>query len=115
MARSLLPKLCLLIGLSASLPARAEEPPPFYASLPRPKVLFIADSTALEATADYWRSALPAAMSFLPLFYGEPDFHHLCDKALEEGPEDIGAGRMATAERLDLRPARRRARRERQR
>ncbi|HVZ70975.1 MAG TPA: beta-galactosidase trimerization domain-containing protein [Polyangia bacterium] len=88
MLRSLVFVLVLLTGAAR---ARADDVPPLTASLPRPKILFIADAVTAEAMSERLGATVPAEMTFLPLFYGETSFHHLCDNALNEPAEATGA------------------------
>jgi hypothetical protein len=85
------PALLLLVGLLSSAEARADAPRAVYEGLRRPKILAIAESGPVEAVAEQWRALIPADVTFLPLFYDELSFHHLCDKPLEERKEETDA------------------------
>ena len=75
--------------LAASAALAVELPRHHFATLPAPKVLYVAQSPNSEALAERWRAVLPADVTFAPLEYGHLELHHLCDKPLEESKEDV--------------------------
>ncbi len=57
----------------------------------RPHLLLIADTPGSEALAEYYRHVLPARVTFAALEYGHLEFHHLCDKPLEEPKDEVAS------------------------
>ena len=78
----------LIVGVAAGCAAPARLPQAFCQTLPHPKVLYIAPGSTSESFAEYLRCKLPADVVFAPLAYSDLEFHHLCDKPLEETKQD---------------------------
>ena len=92
----------LLLVLAALDGAPAGERPRHHChTLPPPKVLYVAGSPKSELLAEALRHNVPADVSFAPLNYGDLEFHHLCDKPLEETKEDRAYVRRQGAAHVD--------------
>ncbi len=76
-------------ALGLGVPARADSATAQFRTLPPPKVLYIADGGNSQLWAERLKAETGAAVTFVPLGYSDLEFHHLCDKPLEESKEDV--------------------------
>jgi hypothetical protein len=79
--------LLIIVTVAASGAARAAEPEHHCLTLAEPRVLYLGYRTTSEEFAEILRHRIPAAVDYAPMIYTHTDFHHLCDKPLEE-PKD---------------------------
>ncbi|MFN4227353.1 MAG: beta-galactosidase trimerization domain-containing protein [Candidatus Ratteibacteria bacterium] len=61
----------------------------YYKNFKPPKVLFIAESNHLASFAYYIERITGCDLTYTQIFYNDQDYHHLCDKPLEETKNDI--------------------------
>ena len=61
----------------------------FYKNFSPPKVLFIANSHYRADFAYYIERITGAKLKFVQIFYDDQDYHHLCNKPLEETKNDM--------------------------
>lgn len=78
-----------MAALVLGAPAHADSATAVFRTLPPPKVLYIADGGNSQLWAERLKLETGAAVTFVPLGYGDLEFHHLCDKPLEESKEDV--------------------------